>query len=127
MGQFAIFGGFKSLIVIDISKQRPFPEILKSPFRSTYSLQVCDYEGSNVYLSLGGNDPEYSSDTSDFLNVTWLYNGYRDINKVFAKMNHAHALLEEKDAIINALNLKINELESSLQKESNQNKSTINH
>ena len=117
-GHIAIFGGDQySLIAIDIFKKQVFDGLLKSPFKFTLSLQVYKGVNSNVYLSLGGDCPKYSSDASDFLDVTLLFNRQKHINEIYQKMNKAHALLEEKDEIINSLNLKIKQLESSLQKQ----------
>ena len=128
VGRFAIFGGSKYLLVaIDISEQRLSPGRLKSPFLWTYTLQVCQGIGSNVYLSLGGEYPKYSSDASDFLDVTLLYNDHKKENpKVPENMNHAHAASREKDEIINSLNLKIKQLELSLRKQINKNEGTNN-
>ena len=127
-GRFAIFGGDKySLVVIDIFEQTFLPGLLKSPFGCTYSLQVCEGVDSNFYLSLGGYGPKYSSETSDFLDVTLLYKGHiKNISKLPKDMNQACALLDEKDISINFLKLKIKQLESSLQKQVKQNKGTSN-
>ena len=113
LGRLAIFGGGdRSLVVIDTSEQRICPGRLKSPFLKTYSLQICEGVGSKVYLSLGGYEPEYSWDASDFLDVTLLYNGHKkDSSKVPEKMNQAHALLKEKDKVIKSLSLKIDYLQ----------------
>ena len=128
VGRFSIFGGGKnSLVAIDILRQQVCPGRLKSPFIITYSLQVCEGAGSNVYLSLGGYNPNYSSDASDFLDVTLLYNPYKHINNLCKKMNQADAALREKDELINSLNLKIKQLESSLQKQADKNQGTNNH
>ena len=127
LGRLAIFGGGdRSLVVIDTSEQRICPGRLKSPFLKTYSLQICEGVGSKVYLSLGGYEPEYSWDASDFLDVTLLYNGHVPKNQFYEKMIKAQGLLQEKDEIINSFSLKIKQLESSLQKQSNQNKGRSN-
>ena len=128
VGQFAIFGGYKRfLVAIDISEQRVFPGHLKSPFKYTYSLQVCESEGSSVYLSMGGSSPEYSSDTSDCLDMTLLCNAHKkDTAKAPEDMDQAHVALKEKDKIINFLNLKIKQLESSLQKQKKKNQGKSN-
>ena len=118
VGRFGIFGGQNySLVAIDISGQRVYAGLPKSPFKYTYSLQVCKGEGSRV-LSLGGNDPQYSSDESDCLDVTLLYNSHnKDSPRAREYMNQAHVALREKDKLIESLNLKIKKLESSLQKQ----------
>ena len=128
VGRFAIFGGNdRSLVAIDISKQRVFPGRLKSPFKNAYSLQVCQGIGSNVYLSLGGSSPEYSSDAFDFLDVTLFCNPQKTKSpNLRQKMNQADSALREKDQIIISLNLKIKKLESSLQKQADQNKGKSN-
>ena len=127
VGRFAIFGGNMSyLVAIDIFKQRVYAGLLKSPFEWTNSLQVCDGVGSNVSLSLGGNGLKYSFDRSDWLDVTLLYNNSKHINEVYEKMNQADTLLKEKDEIINSLNLKIKQLESSLKKQADQNQGKNN-
>ena len=126
--RFAIFGGDKrSLVAIDISEQQVCSGRMKSPFAWTYSLQVCEGVGSKMYLSLGGNIPHYFSDTSDLLDVTLLYNSQKkDSPKNTEKINQAHTALKEKDEIIYALSLKISQLESSLQKQVNQNQGIDN-
>ena len=127
VGLFAIFGGYDhSLVAIDIFGQRVCSVRLKSKFACTFSLQVCKGVGSEVYLSLGGEYPENSSDAFDCLDVTYLYNNHKNINDFYEKKNEAYALLEEKDEIINTLNLRIKELESSVQKHSDQNQGTSN-
>ena len=128
VGRLGIFGGNnRSLIAIDIAEQRVCPGFLKSPFWWTYSLQVCEGAGSKVYLSQGGDDPDYSSDASDFLDVTLLYNSLKkDSPKVPKDINKAHAALREKDILINSLKLKIKQLESSLQKQVNKNEGKSN-
>ena len=128
VGGFAIFGGTDySLVAIDISKRRVFPELLKSPFGLTYSLEVCEGVDSNVYLSLGGGLPDYSSDASDWLDVTLLYDNHKkDSPKLPEEMNQADVTLRKKDQIINSLNLKIKQLKSSLQKQADQNQGTSN-
>ena len=127
VGQIAIFGGYNySLVAIDILEKRVLPGLLNNSFKSTFSLQVCEGVGSDFYLSLGGSKPNYSSNASDFLDVTLLYNRHKEINELYEKKNHARALLEEKDEIINSLNLKIKQLESSLQKQVKQNEGKNN-
>ena len=127
VGRFAIFGGDnRSLIAIDIYEQEVCKGRKKSPFGCTYSLQVFEGLDSNVYLFLGGYGPIYSSDASDFLDVTLLYNNYNHINEVYEKINQARAPLDQKEEIINFLNLKIKQLKSSLQKQVDQNQGTSN-
>ena len=128
VGLLAVFGGSNRLLVaIDICKQRVCPGRLKSPFGSTYSLQVCQGTLPNVYLSVGGRSPKYSSDASDFLDVTLLYNDHaKDSPKFLKSLNHANALLEEKDRIIDSLNLKIKRLELFLQKQADRNQGKNN-
>ena len=127
IGNFAIFRGTKRcLFGINISEQVIYDFLQKNPFLKTYSLQVCEGVGSKFYLSILGESPEYSSNASDFLNVTKLYNCNKDISEFYKLINQADALLQEKDKIINALILKIKQLESSLQKESNQKQGTNN-
>ena len=123
VGRFVIFGGnSNSLVAIDILDQKVCAELLVSPFGLTYSLQVCEGVGSNVYLSLGCSCPKYSSDASDFLDVTLFYNRHKkDSPKVPKEKNQAHVSLDEKDEIINSLNLKIKKLKSSLQKQVDKN------
>ena len=123
VGRFAIFGGRYFLVAINISEQKVFPEVLKSPFGCTYSLQVCKGACSNVYLSLGGSSPKYCSDVSDFLDVTLLYKGHIPINQFYEKMNQLDSIFQEKDKMINSWNLKIKNFKSSLQKQANQNES----
>ena len=82
---------------------------------------------SNVYLSLGGGLPDYSSDASDWLDVTLLYDNHKkDSPKLPEQMNQADVTLRKKDQIINSLNLKIKQLKSSLQKQADQNQGTSN-
>ena len=128
VGGFAVFGGdFYSLVAIDISEQRFCARLPKSPYLFTYSLQVCEGVGSDVFLSLGGTSPEYSSDATDFLDVTLLYKGQKkDSAKLFEEMNQADALLEKKDLLIKSLNLKIEKLKSFLQKQADNIKSKSN-
>ena len=127
VGRFAIFGGNNhSLFVIDIYEQEVCKERLKSPFECTTSLQVCESMDSNVYLSFGGKRPEYSSDRSDWLDVTLLYKGYIPLNQFYEIINQARTFFKEKDEMVNFLNLKIKQLESSLQKQADQNQGTSN-
>ena len=128
VGRFAIFGGDDySLAAIDISGQRVCVGPPRSPFKYTYTLQACEGLGSKMYLSLGGFIPIYYSDTSDCLDVTLLYNDQKkDSPKVTEKMKQADALLKEKDKLIDFLSFKIKKLESSLQKQSDQNKGISN-
>ena len=126
VGRFAIFGGNNSLVAIDICEQQIFPGLLKSPFYWTNYLQVYQCAGSNVYLSLGGYLLNDSSNLFDCLDVTLLYNRRKHTIEIFEKMNQAHALLKEKDEIINSLSLKIKQLESSLQKQVTQNNGKSN-
>ena len=128
VGGFAILGGNDNfLVAIDVSEQRVSGGLLKSPFIETFSLQVCEGVDSKVYLSVGGHLPEYSSDVSDFLNVTLLFNrNKKESPKVPEEMNQADALLEEKDEVINSLSLEIKQLKSSLQKQVHQNQGTGN-
>ena len=129
VGRFCIFGGNNhSLVAIDISEQQVCPGRLKSPFSITFSLQVYHGTGSNVYMSLGGLSPNYSSDASDVLDVTLLCNPQKKKSPYLPQnMNQSDAALREKDEIINSLNLKIKQLESSLQKQADQNQGTNNH
>ena len=128
VGGFAIFGGQKnSLVAINIFEQRVYAGLLTSPFEWTCSLQVCESAGSKVYLSFGGKFFEYFSNIPDYLDMTLLYNvNKKDTPKLPEKMNKVNDLLEEKDKLINSLNLKIKQLELSLQKQVKQNKSTCN-
>ena len=128
VGRFAFFGGdFNSLVAIDILGQRVYAGRLESSLKCTYSLQICEGVGSNVFLSLGGSDPKYSSDPSDFLDLTLLYKGQKkDSPKFPEKMNEPHVSIDKKDDIIDSLNLKIKNLESSLQKQAKQNEGTDN-
>ena len=128
VGRFAFFGGGdRSLVAIDICEQRLCPGRLKSPFLKTYSLQVCKGLGSKVYLSLGGYDPEYSSDKSDCMDVTLVYKRHKKESlKISKKMINVHGALREKNEIINSLSLKIKQLESFIQKQADESESTNN-
>ena len=128
VGRFAIFGGNnRSLVAIDICEQQDCSGLIKSPFGWTNSLQVCEDVNSNVYLSLGGICPDYSSDASDYLDMTLLYNDQKkDSPKLPEKMDQPQASLDEKYEIIKSLNLKIKQLESSLKKQAKQNQGTSN-
>ena len=71
VGGIALFGACKNyLIGINIHEGKLCTGQIKSPFYHTYSLQVCQGADQKVYLSLGGNLPDYSSSKSDFLEVT---------------------------------------------------------
>ena len=128
IGGLAIFGGANhSIIAIDISKQRLCTGVIKSPFEDTYSLVVCHSADSNVYLSIGGSDPKYSSNVSDYLDVTRLHN--RSKNKPGQspeEINQLVTLLQEKDEIINTLKLKRKQLQADLLKQRKQHQGTAN-
>ena len=123
VGRFAIFGGDDySIAVIDILERRLCTEVIKSPFEYPRSLEVCHGLGSNVYLSIGGSDPNYSSDVSDNLDVTRLYNGSEKIHRqVPEEINQSQTNLDKKDETIDTLKLKIEKLEADLLKEKKQN------
>ena len=75
VGQFALFGGFnRTLVAIDIQERSLFKNIRRSLFYFNFSLQVCHSLDNKVYLCLGGDDPKYSLNVSDFLDVTDMYN-----------------------------------------------------
>ena len=99
--------------------------VIKSPLKFTYSLEVCHGADSNVYLSLGGINPKYSSDVSDLFKVTKLYNGSKKKSgQLLKENNQTRILLQEKDETIDTLNLKIKqleELEADLKKQKKQN------
>ena len=126
VGRFAIFGGDDySIAVIDILERRLCTEVIKSPFEYPRSLEVCHGLGSNVYLSIGGSDPNYSSDVSDYLDVTRLYNGSKKKPKQVSKeVNQSKTNLDKKDETIDTLKLKIKQLRSELQKQKKQNEGT---
>ena len=86
VGRLGLFGGSKKyLIGINIYERTLCKGQIKSPFRYTYSLQVCKGVGQKVYLSLGGTKSNYSSSVSDFLDVTRMYNQKKESSKLLKK------------------------------------------
>lgn len=74
VGRYAFFGGFdRSVVAINIDERQLCKGKIESPFESTFSLQACRGSRSKFYLSLGGANPDYISNTSDFLDVTGIY------------------------------------------------------
>ena len=126
VGRFAIFGGINHcLVAIDISKKRLCTGVIKSPLKWNYSFEVCHGSDSNVYLCVGGCFPKYSSDVSDFLDVTRLYNGNKShISQLPEEINQSKTNLDKKDETIDTLKLKIKQLRSELRKQKKQNKGT---
>ena len=124
VGGFAIFGGSNnSLVAIDISEQQLCKGVIKSPFEKTYSLRVCFGVYRNVYLSVGGENPDYSSIKSDCLEVDQLYNHPKTKPSHYPlDMDQFLTFPNEEEESINALKLKIQELESQLQIQKNHNK-----
>ena len=128
VSRLAIFGGNKnSLAAIDISKQQLCTGVIKSPFMSTNSLEVCRGADSNVYLSIGGSDPNYFSNVSDYLDVTQVYNGSeKKPRQVPEEINQLQKILDLKDESIKSLKIKIKKLEADLKKQKKQNQGTTN-
>ena len=86
VGRFAVFGcRNRVLVVIDIPERRLCEGQIQSPFYQTLSLQVCRGLGNKVYLSVGGYDPRYYSDVSDFLDVTEMYNYKKEFGEYTEK------------------------------------------
>lgn len=75
VGDLVVFGGYKtfSLVVVSASESRLCEGTLKSPFLYTYSLRVCQGVNSQMYLSMGGTNPEYADKTPDCLEIISLY------------------------------------------------------
>ena len=97
VGRYAIFGGDKnSLVAIDVSEQRVCAGYLKSSFEWTFSLQICEGVGSNVYLSLGGEYAKYFLNPSDFLDVTRLYNRQKKHSSKVPKKKFKQMLYSKK-------------------------------
>ena len=128
VGPLAIFGGKQnSIVAINILEQRLCEGFIESPFRDTLSLQVCQGVDSNVYLSVGGEYPDYSLDVSDYLDVTRVYNLKKNqFNQFLGETDQALILLQERDKKINTLKLKIQKLEADLKKEKKQNQGKTN-
>ena len=75
IGRFAVFGCRNhALVFIDIPERRLCEGNIKSAFDWTFSLQVCHGLGNKVYLSLGGYKQSHFLRSSDFLDVTEMYN-----------------------------------------------------
>lgn len=128
VGGFAIFGGEDhSFVAVDISQQRPCPGLIKSPFLFTHSLQVCHVKSSKVYLGFGGSSPKYSRNTSDFLEVSLLFAKYKNYRTpVPEEKGRTRTLLQEKEQTIDSLNLKVQQLQASLQEQRDKNQGTSN-
>ena len=68
---FGLFGvSVHWVVVVDICGRCLCRGKIKSPFESTYSLQVCCGGNGRVYLSIGGAYPDYSMKVPDLLDVT---------------------------------------------------------
>ena len=117
VGRFAVFGGTNgSLVVIDILWQRLCAGLLKSPFKLTTSLQVCHVEDSKVYLSVGGESPSYSLQTSECLDVTGLHYGEkRQSANLPEEADQAPTMISQKEKLTQSLYLQTKASESSLQ------------
>ena len=86
VGRFALFRcANRTLVAIDIPERRLCEGQIQSPFCQTLSLQVCRGLGNKVYLSVGGYDPRYYSDVSDFLDVTEMYNYKKEFGEYTEK------------------------------------------
>ena len=82
VGRFALFGGCNfTLVAIDIQERRLFKNITRSLFLSTFSLQVFHNLDNKVYLSIGGYEPYYYLNVSDFLDVTKMYNHKKNLTE----------------------------------------------
>ena len=73
VGEFAIFGGDNpSLVAIAIKNQPLHKGVLKTAYKSVYSLQVCFTNNHKILLSVSGSDPNFSPDKSDLFDVTCM-------------------------------------------------------
>ena len=127
VGGFVIFGGDnRSLIAINISEQWLCKGKIKSPFVSIFSLQVCDGLESNIYLSVGGEYPNYSSGLSDYLDVSQVNkNKKSDTIQCSQEINKLQTMLPQKNESIHILKVKIKHLEADIQKQKKQNQGNI--
>lgn len=86
VGGIAFFGGENhSLVAINIWETRLYKKKIASPFSNNYSIEICHGEHQKVYLSIGGEFPEYSSTVSDFLDITGIYKMQEDSIKLEKK------------------------------------------
>ena len=128
VGRFAFFGGRNHWIVaIDIYERRLCKSKIRSPFYSTFSLQVCHGLNDKVYLSVGGCLRNDHLNRSDFLDVSMVYEKQKMIeNQDAPEVNELLTVLDSKDASIKPLIFEIIKLESDSLKEKTQTEGTLN-
>ena len=128
VGALAIFGGTnRSIVAIDISNQQLCEGVLRSPFEHTFSFEVCHSDNSNLHLSIGGVNSNYSLGESDYMDITQIvYGQKRDSDHITLETNEMPTFFEIKDESINVLKLKIQELESEIKKERKRNQGKSN-
>ena len=129
VGGFAFFGGKEhSLVAINIRERRLCKDQIKSVFSNTYSLRVCYGSDQKVCLSLGGEDPEYSSGDSDFLDVTKVYHMQKmDTDQYTTKANRMLDAPKRKDQTFNFDDQKVKQLDLYSPREEILNKVTSNN
>lgn len=85
VGGLALFGGCDNYLVGISIREHDLVKKIRSPFNYTCSLQVCHGVDQKVYLSLGGDEPDYSSFKSDFLDVTEVYHMQKESSEFTKK------------------------------------------
>ena len=72
-GRFAIFGGSNgSLIAIDTKNQKPVEGSVKTVYKEINSLQVCLMNNHEMFLSVSGNDLDFSPELSDIFDLSCM-------------------------------------------------------
>ena len=126
VGEFAFFAGQEnSIIAINIQERRLCRDKIQSPFRRTFSLEVCSTVDQQVYLSLGGYNLCFYYTVSDLLDVTKIHQIHStETNQNAVKPNEKLSIQKRKDYEIKNNDFEIIQSELDLRRDEKINKGT---
>lgn len=113
VGRFAIFGGDKGcLVVIDFENQKLLDGHVQTAQETIFSLQLCLTNSHRLFLSVGGDNLDFSSGKSNIFDVTCMARNDPDSLKKFPyrDLSEANQTILVQQMYIESLEQKVEKL-----------------